>query len=109
MNLVCLISAVAAVNLILVFARLMYFESKLSIAELKPEVLRCVLLRVRPALYVVKTLHTVLLTLGKMEKMVQLSDLYPSKIDILWRSEQLKSKDLAGPFLRNCILKFFIR
>ena len=34
----------------------MYFESKLSIAELKPEVLRCVLLRVRPALYVVKTL-----------------------------------------------------
>ena len=42
---------------------------------------------------------TVLLTLGKMEKMVQLSDLYPNKIDILWRSEQLKSKDLAGPFL----------
>ena len=36
MNSVCLISAVAAVNLILVFARLMYFESKLSIAELKP-------------------------------------------------------------------------
>ena len=56
MNSVCLISAVAAVNLILVFARLMYFESKLSIAELKPEVLRRVLLRVRPALYVVKTL-----------------------------------------------------
>ena len=56
MNSFCLISAVAAVNLILVFAWLMYFESKLSIAELKPEVLRCVLLRVRPALYVVKTL-----------------------------------------------------
>ena len=53
--------------------------------------------------------HPVLLTLGKMEKMVQLSDLYPPKIDILWRSEQLKSKYLAGPFLRNCILKFFIR
>ena len=55
MNSVCLISAVAAVNLILVFARLMYFESKLSIAELKPEVLRCVLLRVLPTLYVVRT------------------------------------------------------
>ena len=33
----------------------MYFESKLSIAELKPEVLRGVLLLVSPALYVVRT------------------------------------------------------
>ena len=52
-------------------------------------------------------LYTVLTALGKMEKKVQLGDLYPHKIDILWRSEQLKSKDLAGPFLRNCIFKFF--
>ena len=33
----------------------MYFESRLSIAELKPEVLRGVLLLVSPALYVVRT------------------------------------------------------
>ena len=51
--------------------------------------------------------HTVLTALGKMEKNGQLGDSYPHKVDILWRSEPLKSKDLAGPFLRNCILKFF--
>ena len=43
----------------------------------------------------------------KILKKVHLGDLYPHKVDILWRSEQLKTKDLAGPFLRNCILKFF--
>ena len=44
-------------------------------------------------------IHTVLTALGKFEIWETYTPIH--KVDILWRSEQLKTKDLAGPFLRN--------